>query len=61
MPFIAKAVGVPLVQIATRLMVGETLEEVGLLEEPSVDRFFVKAPVFPFDRFPASTRSWDPR
>ena len=51
-PFIAKAVGLPLVQIATRVMVGETLDEIGLVEEPPVDRFFVKAPVFPFDRFP---------
>ena len=50
-PFIAKAVGLPLVQIATRVMVGETLDEIGLVSEPPVDRFFVKAPVFPFDRF----------
>ena len=52
MPFIAKAVGLPLVQIATRVMVGETLDEIGLIAEPPVDRFFVKVPVFPFDRFP---------
>ena len=51
-PFIAKAVGLPLVQIATRVMVGETLDEIGLTTEPKVDRFFVKAPVFPFNRFP---------
>ena len=43
-PFIAKAVGLPLVQIATRVMVGETLDEIGLTTEPKVDRFFVKAP-----------------
>ncbi len=52
-PFIAKAVGVPLVKLAVRLMVGETLEAVGFTEEPPVPGVFVKAPVFPFRRFPA--------
>ena len=52
MPFIAKAVGVPLVALAARVMAGESLEDVGFLEEPSVPAVFVKAPVFPFDRFP---------
>jgi carbamoyl-phosphate synthase large subunit len=52
-PFIAKAVGVPLAAFAARLMAGETLEEVGLTEEPPVPGVFVKAPVFPFRRFPA--------
>ena len=31
---------------------GRTLEEVGLLEEPTVPAVFVKTPVFPFSRFP---------
>jgi carbamoyl-phosphate synthase large subunit len=51
-PFIAKAVGVPLVKLATRLMAGESLEMVGFTEEPPVPGVFVKAPVFPFRRFP---------
>ena len=51
-PFIAKAVGVPLVAIAARLMAGRSLEELGLTEEPAVPGVFVKAPVFPFRRFP---------
>jgi carbamoyl-phosphate synthase large subunit len=51
-PFIAKAVGVPLVAIAARVMAGETLAEIGFTEEPPVPRVFVKAPVFPFRRFP---------
>ncbi len=51
-PFIAKAVGVPLVKLATRLMAGESLEAVGFTEEPPVPGVFVKAPVFPFRRFP---------
>ena len=51
-PFIAKALGLPLVAMAAELMVGRTLEDVGLTEEPVPRRFFVKVPVFPFDRFP---------
>jgi carbamoyl-phosphate synthase large subunit len=51
-PFIAKAVGVPLVKIAVQVMAGKTLEELGFTEEPRVPGVFVKAPVFPFRRFP---------
>jgi carbamoyl-phosphate synthase large subunit len=51
-PFIAKAVGVPLVAIAVRAMAGQSLEEQGFLAEPAVPGVFVKAPVFPFRRFP---------
>ncbi|MCB1054024.1 MAG: ATP-grasp domain-containing protein, partial [Acidobacteria bacterium] len=51
-PFIAKAVGVPLVRLAAQLMVGKSLEELGFTEEPPVPGVFVKAPVFPFRRFP---------
>ncbi len=49
-PFIAKAVGVPLVKLAARVMAGASLEEVGLTEQPPVPGVFVKAPVFPFRR-----------
>ena len=52
-PFIAKAVGVPLPGIAAQVMSGRSLEEVGFTEEPEVPGYFVKAPVFPFRRFPA--------
>ena len=51
-PFIAKAVGVPLVTLAARVMVGETLDQLGFTEEPAVPGVFVKMPVFPFSRFP---------
>jgi len=51
-PFIAKAVGVPLVKIAVRAMAGESLASQGFTEEPAVPGVFVKAPVFPFRRFP---------
>jgi carbamoyl-phosphate synthase large subunit len=51
-PFIAKAVGVPLVKIAVAAMAGKSLEELGFTAEPRVPGVFVKAPVFPFRRFP---------
>jgi carbamoyl-phosphate synthase large subunit len=51
-PFIAKAVGLPLVGIASQVMAGRTLEEIGFVAEPRVPGVFVKAPVFPFRRFP---------
>ena len=51
-PFIAKAVGVPLVKLAVAVMAGKTLAELGFTAEPSVPGVFVKAPVFPFRRFP---------
>ncbi|HXU44837.1 MAG TPA: carbamoyl-phosphate synthase large subunit [Thermoanaerobaculia bacterium] len=51
-PFIAKAVGLPLVKIAVRAMAGLSLPEQGFTEEPAVRGVFVKAPVFPFRRFP---------
>jgi carbamoyl-phosphate synthase large subunit len=51
-PFIAKAVGLPLVKIAVAAMAGKSLEELGFTEEPRVPGVFVKAPVFPFRRFP---------
>ena len=51
-PFIAKAVGVPLVSLAAQVMAGKTLAELGFTEEPSVPGVFVKMPVFPFSRFP---------
>ncbi len=51
-PFIAKAVGQPLVGIAVRAMAGQSLAEQGFTAEPEVPGVFVKAPVFPFRRFP---------
>ncbi len=51
-PFIAKAVGVPLVKVAAGAMAGKSLQELGFTQEPRVPGVFVKAPVFPFRRFP---------
>ena len=51
-PFLAKATGVPLAEVATRLMLGERLRDFGLPNELPAPRWFVKAPVFPFRKFP---------
>jgi carbamoyl-phosphate synthase large subunit len=51
-PFVAKATGVPLAGIATQIMAGRTLEEIGFLEEPVPSGRFVKESVFPFVKFP---------
>jgi carbamoyl-phosphate synthase large subunit len=53
-PFVAKATGVPLARLATRLMAGETLSQVGLLREPVPPLQSVKEAVLPFRRFPGS-------
>jgi carbamoyl-phosphate synthase large subunit len=51
-PYLSKATGVPMAKIAARLMVGRTLEELGLEGDLNVPGVFVKSPVFPFVRFP---------
>ena len=53
-PFLAKATGLPLVQIATRVMLGETLAECGLTDDLEAPHYFAKAPVFPFMKFPGA-------
>jgi carbamoyl-phosphate synthase large subunit len=52
-PFVSKAMGVPLAKVATRVLLGERLREMGLMDvSPATNgHFSVKAPVFPFDRF----------
>ena len=51
-PFIAKATRLPLARMATHLMLGKTLAEVGLTEEPTVEGVFVKEAMIPFRKFP---------
>ena len=51
-PFVSKATGVPLAKIAARLMIGHKLSQFNLPDELTVDRFYVKTPVFPFVKFP---------
>ena len=54
-PFVAKATGVPLAKVATRVMLGATLAELrteGLLKPPVGGHIAVKEAVLPFSRFP---------
>ena len=53
-PFVAKATGQPLARIATRLMAGETLQQVGLTTEPQPPLQTIKEAVLPFRRFPGA-------
>jgi carbamoyl-phosphate synthase large subunit len=51
-PFVSKATGVPIARIAALVMAGRKLKEFNLPEELTVNRFFIKSPVFPFAKFP---------
>ncbi|MFA7425604.1 MAG: carbamoyl-phosphate synthase large subunit [Desulfosarcinaceae bacterium] len=51
-PFVSKATGVPLAKLATKVMLGATLAELGLTEEKVPLHVSVKEAVLPFDRFP---------
>jgi carbamoyl-phosphate synthase large subunit len=50
-PFVSKATGVPLAKLATKVMMGMTLDQLGLTTEVSINHWAVKEAVFPFDRF----------
>jgi carbamoyl-phosphate synthase large subunit len=52
-PFVSKATGLPLARVAARIMVGQKLADVGVLEEPRIDGFFVKEAVLPFRKLPS--------
>jgi carbamoyl-phosphate synthase large subunit len=51
-PFVSKAIGVPLAGHAAKIMCGMTLEELGFTKEVTPPYFCVKSPVFPFNKFP---------
>jgi len=51
-PYVSKAIGVSLAQVATRVMLGHSLREMGLVGEAQLDHVAVKVPVFPFQRLP---------
>ncbi|MCP4116250.1 MAG: carbamoyl-phosphate synthase large subunit [Desulfobacteraceae bacterium] len=50
-PFVSKATGVPLAKLATKVMLGKTLGELGLTEQVIPAHYSVKEAVMPFDRF----------
>ncbi|GIW43419.1 MAG: carbamoyl-phosphate synthase (glutamine-hydrolyzing) [Candidatus Binatia bacterium] len=51
-PFVSKAIGVPLAKMAARVMAGKTLDELGLTHEIVPPHISVKEAVFPFSKFP---------
>jgi len=51
-PFVSKVIGVPLAKLATKIIIGKTLKELGFTKEVKVKHFGVKESVFPFIRFP---------
>jgi len=51
-PFVSKAIGVPLAKLATKVMLGKSLQELGFIEAPKPKHVSVKEAVFPFNRFP---------
>ena len=51
-PFVAKATGIPVAKIATRLMCGEKLADMNLTKRAKRGHVAVKEAVFPFSRFP---------
>jgi carbamoyl-phosphate synthase large subunit len=51
-PYLSKATGVPLAKVAAQVMTGRSLGDLGLVADLEVTGVFVKAPVFPFVRFP---------
>ncbi len=51
-PFVSKAIGVPLAKIAARVMAGKTLKEIGFTKEVVTRHIAVKEAVFPFAKFP---------
>ncbi|MFZ9594908.1 MAG: carbamoyl-phosphate synthase large subunit [Bdellovibrionia bacterium] len=53
-PFVSKAVGRPLAQLASQVLMGKSLRDLGVTEDfdLKLQTFNVKAPVFPFGKFP---------
>jgi carbamoyl-phosphate synthase large subunit len=51
-PFVSKAIGVPLAKLAAKVMAGKTLAELGFTKEVNIRHIAVKEAVFPFAKFP---------
>ncbi|MDQ6655210.1 MAG: carbamoyl-phosphate synthase large subunit, partial [Verrucomicrobiota bacterium] len=59
-PFVSKAIGVPLAKLAAKIMAGKTLTELGFTHEIVPKHFSVKGPVFPYLRFQGSDTALGP-
>ncbi|MEM4348192.1 MAG: carbamoyl-phosphate synthase large subunit [Candidatus Anstonellaceae archaeon] len=54
MPFLSKAISIPLVKVATKVILGKTLDELGLFETPRMKHYCVKGVAFPFLKIPGT-------
>jgi carbamoyl-phosphate synthase large subunit len=59
-PFVAKAMGVPLAKLAAKVMTGAKLKDLGFTREQTPKHWCVKEAVFPFVRFPGATIALGP-
>ncbi|MSU23532.1 MAG: carbamoyl-phosphate synthase large subunit [Opitutus sp.] len=59
-PFVAKAIGVPLAKLAAKVMTGAKLKDLGFTRELTPKHWCVKEAVFPFVRFPGATIALGP-
>jgi carbamoyl-phosphate synthase large subunit len=59
-PFVAKAIGVPLAKLAAKVMTGLKLKDLGFTREQTPKHWCVKEAVFPFVRFPGATITLSP-
>jgi carbamoyl-phosphate synthase large subunit len=57
-PFIAKAYGVPFLNIATHVMLGRKLKEFDI--QPQLEGYAIKVPVFSFNKFPGANKNLGP-
>jgi len=53
-PFVSKATGVPFAKLASLVMAGQSLAQLGLSEEPKLSHIAVKEAVLPFKKFPGT-------
>ena len=53
-PFVSKAIGVPLAKLGARVMAGAKLADLGFTEEVIPKHWAIKESVFPFNRFPGA-------
>jgi len=51
-PFVSKAIGVPLAKLAAKVMTGQKLTDLGFTKEIRPNCYSVKESVFPFSKFP---------
>jgi carbamoyl-phosphate synthase large subunit len=59
-PFVSKAIGVPLAKLAAKVMAGEKLVDLGFTESIHPEHYSVKEAVFPFAKFPGIDISLGP-